>query len=199
MSGWKKSLTGYANETAIGKYKFVGKDLGKMSKSAVDSEYLSDVWTRINGTIVEQGINKKDIAKKCGFDRKILSSYSNLNLIYFARICEELNVSADFFLFGLDKAKEKTNKARYSPDKYYEEMPKQRDIIQTANRMMSYGGNNISPNNRCGISVQKELMTLADDFRLLKRKEVREIIETCKSYEEGQQKIMGVYTAAYLR
>ena len=108
MSGWKKSLTGYANETVIGKYKFVGKDLGKMSKSAVDSEYLSDVWTRINGTIVEQGINKKDIAKRCGFDRKILSSYSNLNLIYFARICEELNVSADFFLFGLDKAKEKT-------------------------------------------------------------------------------------------
>ena len=63
-----------------------------MSKAAVDSEYLSDVWPMINGTLVGQGINKKDIAKRCGFDRKILSSYSNLNLIYFARICEELNV-----------------------------------------------------------------------------------------------------------
>lgn len=170
-----------------------------MSKSAVDSEYLSDVWTRINSTIVDQGINKKDIAKRCGFDRKLLSSYSNLSLIYFARICEELNVSADFFLFGLDKTKEKTNKARYSSDKYYKEMPKQRDIIQAANKMMAYKGDSISLNNRCGISVQKELMTLADDFRLLKRKDVREIIETCRSYEEGQQKIMGVYTAVYMR
>lgn len=170
-----------------------------MSKSAVDSEYLSDVWTRINSTIVEQGINKKDIAKRCGFDRKILSSYSNLSLTYFARICEELNVSADFFLFGLDKAKEKTNKARYSPEKYYKEMPKQRDVIRTARRMMAHEGNSITLNNKCGISVQKELMTLADGFCLLDRKEVREIIENCKSYEEGQQKIMRIYEAVYMQ
>lgn len=46
---------------------------------------------------------------------------------------------------------------------------------------------------------KKELITLADDFGLLHRKEVQEIIETCKSYVEGQQKIMKVYEAVYLK
>lgn len=46
---------------------------------------------------------------------------------------------------------------------------------------------------------KKELKVLADDFGLLYRKEVQEIIETCKSYAEGQQKIMRVYTAVYLK
>lgn len=46
---------------------------------------------------------------------------------------------------------------------------------------------------------KKELKTLADDFRLLHRKEVQDIIATCKSYAEGHQKIMRVYEAVYLR
>ncbi len=46
---------------------------------------------------------------------------------------------------------------------------------------------------------KRDLKTLAKDFRLLDRKEVQEIIETCKSYAEGQQKIMRVYTVAYLK
>jgi len=46
---------------------------------------------------------------------------------------------------------------------------------------------------------KKELKVLADDFGLLQRKEVQEIIENCKSYAEGQQKIMRVYTAVYMR
>lgn len=48
---------------------------------------------------------------------------------------------------------------------------------------------------RKAISKQdrKDLKILADDFGLLYRKEVQEIIETCKSYTEGQQKIMRVY------
>ncbi len=45
---------------------------------------------------------------------------------------------------------------------------------------------------------KKDLRTLADDFGLLYRKDVQEIIETCKSYAEGQRKIMRVYTAAYM-
>lgn len=45
---------------------------------------------------------------------------------------------------------------------------------------------------------RKDLKTLAKDFRLLDRKEVQEIIDTCKSYSEGQQKIMRVYTTVYL-
>lgn len=46
---------------------------------------------------------------------------------------------------------------------------------------------------------KKELKVLADDFGLLHRKEVQEIIENCKSYAEGQQKIMRVYEAVYLK
>lgn len=36
---------------------------------------------------------------------------------------------------------------------------------------------------------KRNLKTLAKDFRLLDRKEVQEIIETCKNYAEGQQKL----------
>lgn len=44
----------------------------------------------------------------------------------------------------------------------------------------------------------KNLKVLADDFCLLNREDVQKIIETCKSYAEGQQKIMRVYTAVYM-
>jgi len=171
-----------------------------MSKTAIDSEYLSSVWTRINSAILEQGANKADIAEKCGFDRKILSHYGNLTLTYFARLCEELNVSADFFLFGLDKKKEKTNYAAYSSDKYYGRTFTTHEIMKiTKEKKITHNGTTISLNNKCGISVQKELMIFADDFRLLHRKDVQEIIETCKSYSEGQQKIMRVYETVYLK
>lgn len=46
---------------------------------------------------------------------------------------------------------------------------------------------------------KKDLKILADDFGLLYREDVQDIIETCKSYSEGQQKIMRVYTAVYLK
>lgn len=46
---------------------------------------------------------------------------------------------------------------------------------------------------------RKDLKRLADDFGLLYRKEVQDIIATCKSYTEGHQKIMRVYEAVYLR
>lgn len=45
---------------------------------------------------------------------------------------------------------------------------------------------------------KKELKTLADDFCLLYREDVQEIIDTCGSYEEGRRKIMEVYTAVYM-
>lgn len=88
-----------------------------MSRSAMDTEFLSDVWTRIDSVFSEQKVAKYKVAEKCGFERKTLISRANINLTYFARICEELNVSADFFLFGLEKDKEKTCVAAYSPEK----------------------------------------------------------------------------------
>lgn len=58
---------------------------------------------------------------------------------------------------------------------------------------------NIAVNNRCGIAVQKELMTLADDFCVLDREDVKKIIETCRNYDEGQHAIMEVYKEVYLQ
>lgn len=136
-----------------------------MARAMVDAEYLSDVWTRINSVFSEQKVAKYKVAKKCGFDRKTLIARRNLSITYFARLCEELNVSADFFLFGLEKDKEKTNAATYIPDKCYKDMPTQKEIIKEAKKLMVK--HNISVNNMLGISAQKELMTLADDFGLL--------------------------------
>lgn len=45
---------------------------------------------------------------------------------------------------------------------------------------------------------KKDLQTLAYDFCFLDRKDIQEIIETSKSYAEGQRKIMRVYSAVYL-
>ena len=168
-----------------------------MARAMVDAEYLNDVWTRINSVFSEQKVSKKGIAKQCGFDRKILSVNTNICITYFARLCEELNVSADFFLFGLEKDKEKTNAATYIPDKCYKDMPTQKEIIKEAKKLMRK--HNISVNNLLGISAQKELMTLADDFGLLHREDVVEIIETCRNYAEAQQKIIRVYEEVYLK
>lgn len=46
---------------------------------------------------------------------------------------------------------------------------------------------------------KKDLKTLAKDFGLLHREDIQEIIENCKSYAEGHQRIMRVYTAVYMR
>lgn len=55
------------------------------------------------------------------------------------------------------------------------------------------------PNER-SISKQdkKDLKVLADDFCILNRADVQEIINTCKSYAEGQQKIMRVFETVYM-
>lgn len=54
------------------------------------------------------------------------------------------------------------------------------------------------PTKKISTQDRKELQVLADDFRLSHRKDVQEIIQSCKSYSEGQQKIMRVYSAVYL-
>lgn len=45
---------------------------------------------------------------------------------------------------------------------------------------------------------KKDLKVLADDFGLLHRADVQEIIANCTDYAEGQRKIMRVYTAVYM-
>lgn len=50
------------------------------------------------------------------------------------------------------------------------------------------------------ISTQdkRNLQVLADDFGLLHRKDVQDIIQNSRSYSEGQQKILRIYAATYL-
>ena len=55
-----------------------------------------------------------------------------------------------------------------------------------------------SPIKKISKQDRKDLQVLADDFRLLHRKDVQDIIQSCKSYSEGRQKILRVYAAAYL-
>lgn len=55
-----------------------------------------------------------------------------------------------------------------------------------------------SPIKKISRQDRKDLQVLADDFGLAYRKDVQDIIQSCKSYSEGQQKIMRVYTAVYL-
>ncbi len=57
-------------------------------------------WNRVDEEIYKQNRTKKDVAEQCRFSRKILSSYGNMSLVYFMRLCSVLHVSADYLLFG---------------------------------------------------------------------------------------------------
>ena len=63
---------------------------------------LHDFWERVDETIYSQGRSKREVATKCGFDRKNLIDRRNLSTLYLMILCEELNVSADYLLFGND-------------------------------------------------------------------------------------------------
>ena len=66
--------------------------------------FVSGLWERINQEIYDQNRTKKDVAVSCGFNRELICGYDdkvvNLSLPYFMLLCKELNVSADYLLFG---------------------------------------------------------------------------------------------------
>lgn len=72
-----------------------------MAKIKVDLQ-LHDFWERVDAEIYAQGRNKKEVAEKCGFDRKNLIDRRNISTFFLALLCKELNVSADWLLFGND-------------------------------------------------------------------------------------------------
>ena len=72
-----------------------------MAKEKYNSE-LHDFWERVDETIYSLGRNKKEVAQKCGFDRKNLIDRRNISTFFLAKLCKELNVSADYLLFGND-------------------------------------------------------------------------------------------------
>ena len=61
---------------------------------------LYEFWLRLDDAIYSQGRQKKEVAKKCGFDTKVLSNYSNISVAYLILLCKELNISADYLVFG---------------------------------------------------------------------------------------------------
>lgn len=72
-----------------------------MAKMKLDMQ-LHDFWERVDETIYSQGRNKKEVAEKCGFDRKILIDRRNISTLFLSMLCKELDVSADYLLFGND-------------------------------------------------------------------------------------------------
>lgn len=69
-----------------------------------DSILLEKFWNRIDNEIKRQNISKMQLAKRCRFDKKILYNYQYyMYTPYFARLCAELHVSADYLLFGEER------------------------------------------------------------------------------------------------
>lgn len=66
------------------------------------SVFIYGFHDRVNEEIKKQNITKAELAKHCRFNRKNFYS-GNLTLAYFARLCAELHVSADYLLFGKGK------------------------------------------------------------------------------------------------
>lgn len=62
----------------------------------------ADVWERINAEIKKKKLSKKEVARRCGFERKSLYGNRNIWIVYFSMLCKVLNVSADYLLFGND-------------------------------------------------------------------------------------------------
>ncbi len=62
--------------------------------------WINGLWERINDEIWKQNKTKTGIADRCGFERKTLNGDCNISLPNLAKLCKELNVSADYLLFG---------------------------------------------------------------------------------------------------
>lgn len=65
---------------------------------------LDGFWDRLDEEISKSGLNKKQLSQMCGIDRKTLYNPKRSNryirIVYLARICSVLKVSADYLLFG---------------------------------------------------------------------------------------------------
>lgn len=69
-----------------------------------DETLIKEFWERIDNEINKQHIQKKQLAERCRFNRHVLFNRQNYMCTpYFARLCKELHVSADYLLFGEEK------------------------------------------------------------------------------------------------
>ena len=62
--------------------------------------WIDGLWDRISDEIYRQDKTKKNVAEKCGFSEAVFFEYNNPSLPALALLCKELNVSADYLLFG---------------------------------------------------------------------------------------------------
>jgi len=65
--------------------------------------WIRGFWERLDNEIYNQHRKKYELAKICGFERRILNGEHNISLPNLAKLCKELNVSADYLLFGKPK------------------------------------------------------------------------------------------------
>ncbi|NBJ93825.1 hypothetical protein [Parablautia muri] len=68
---------------------------------------LDGFWDRLDEEIRRQNKSKLEIARKCRFNRKTLyrpkQNNRYIRVVYLARLCVELKVSADYLLFGEER------------------------------------------------------------------------------------------------
>lgn len=62
--------------------------------------WVRGFWERLNGEIHNQNRKKYELAEQCGFDRRVLCGEYNISLPNLAKLCKELDISADYLLFG---------------------------------------------------------------------------------------------------
>lgn len=65
-------------------------------------EDISDFGWRVERQLYIQNKTKKDVAARCGFDRKLLIDKRNISTFFLIKLCQEFGVSADYLLFGKD-------------------------------------------------------------------------------------------------
>lgn len=72
-----------------------------------NTDLIEGFWDRVDEEIRKQNKSKLQISKRCRFERKTLyrSKQNNryMRVVYFARLCAELGVSADYLLFGKER------------------------------------------------------------------------------------------------
>ncbi len=73
-----------------------------------DIALIDGFWDRVDKEIHKQNKSKLEVAKKCRFNRKTLyrpkQNNRYMRVVYFVRLCAELNVSADYLLFGEERS-----------------------------------------------------------------------------------------------
>lgn len=62
--------------------------------------WVRGFWERLNDEIYYQQRKKYELAEQCGFDKRVLYGNCNISLPNLAKLCKELDVSADYLLFG---------------------------------------------------------------------------------------------------